>query len=196
MRALIRTVMMMAMMLAFGVVRGEETALTAIPYANADGTSETLAQYKGKVLLIVNTASKCGFTKQYADLQAVYDKYKDRGLVVVAFPANDFGHQEPGTNAEIQQFCSTKFGVTFPVKGKMVVKGDAKSPLYKALTGETSPKSGEVLWNFEKFLIDRDGKIVERWRSMTKPTADSVTAEIEKALGPVAAAPAGEQKKG
>lgn len=189
-------VMAVMMSVLFGTVRAEQSgsALTMIPYENADGTSETLAQkYPGKVLLIVNTASKCGFTKQYADLQKVYDQYKDRGLVVIAFPSNQFGGQEPGSNEEIQEFCSTKFGVTFPVKAKTNVKGKSKSPLFEALTGDASPRNGEILWNFEKFLIDRDGKLVDRWRSITKPSDSGVIEEIEKALG---AAPAGEKKAG
>ena len=183
MRSLIRAVMLMALAMVFGVVRGEGAALTAIPFADAKGTSETLAQYHGKVLLVVNTASKCGYTKQYADLEKIYAQYKDRGLVVVAFPSNDFGGQEPGTNLQIQEFCSSKFGVTFPVKGKMPVLGPQKSPLYAALTGAASPKPGEIKWNFEKFLIDRDGKIVDRWISKVTPSDPAITGAIEKALG-------------
>jgi glutathione peroxidase len=149
-----------------------------------DGTATNLAACKGKVMLIVNVASKCGFTGQYAGLQKLYDTYKDRGLVVLGFPANDFLRQEPGTNEEIQQFCTTKFNVTFPMFSKIAVTGGDMHPLYRFLTGkETNPGfSGGIKWNFTKFLVGRDGTVIARFGSMTQPEHEKVTAAIEKAL--------------
>lgn len=165
----------------------QETAMANLwmytAYDNTDGTSETLAQkYPGKALVVVNTASKCGYTKQYAGLEALYQKYKDQGLVVVAFPSNDFGGQEPGTDEEIKTFCETKFNVTFPIKKKMPTAGDAKSPLYKVLTGPSSATPGEVAWNFEKFVIGRDGAIVARFKSKVTPDSPEMDAAVQKAL--------------
>lgn len=154
-----------------------------VTYSNADGTTETLASaYPGKAVLVVNTASQCGYTPQYAGLESLFQKYKDRGLVVVAFPSNDYGGQEPGTDAEILEFCSTRFNVTFPVKAKMPTKGPGKSPLYAALTGPQSPFPGEVGWNFEKFLLDPSGKVVARFKSSVKPESDQLVAAVENAL--------------
>ena len=147
-----------------------------------DGTEVDLASYKGKVVLIVNVASRCGYTGQYAGLQKLYDAYKDKGLVVLGFPANEFGSQEPGTDAEIATFCSSKYGVTFDMFSKIVVKGADKSPLYKTLTESADPK-GEVGWNFEKFLIGRDGKVVGRYKSGVAPDDATLKAAIETALG-------------
>lgn len=153
------------------------------PYADADGTSRTLAlEFPGKAIVVVNTASRCGYTKQYDGLEALYQQHKDAGLVVVAFPSNDFGGQEPGTDAEILTFCQTKFNVTFPIKRKMPTKGDAKSPLYAALTGPGSPTPGEVAWNFEKFVIARDGRIVARFPSKVTPESDELKQAVTKAL--------------
>jgi len=149
-----------------------------------DGVPTPLAAYKGQVLLIVNVASRCGFTGQYDGLQKVYDNYKDRGLVVLGFPANDFLGQEPGSNAEIAQFCSLKYHVTFPMFEKIVVTGRDMHPLYKYLTDkQTNPEfSGRITWNFNKFLIGRDGRIVARFGSRTAPEHKDVNAAIEKAL--------------
>jgi glutathione peroxidase len=147
-----------------------------------DGKPQALSVYKGQVLLIVNTASKCGFTKQYAELQTLYDKYKDRGFVVLGFPANNFGGQEPGTNEEIQQFCTTRFSVTFPMFGKISVKGDDMNPLYVWLT--TTQNGRPVTWNFNKFLIGRDGTLIAYFGSRTTPESAELTAAIEKALNP------------
>ena len=146
-----------------------------------DGTEVDLAGYKGKVVLIVNVASRCGYTGQYAGLQKLYDTYKDKGLVVLGFPANEFGAQEPGTDAEIATFCSSKYGVTFDMFSKIVVKGADKAPLYKALTEGATP-AGEVGWNFEKFLIGRDGAIVGRYKSGVAPDDAKLKAAIEAAL--------------
>jgi glutathione peroxidase len=146
-----------------------------------DGTEVDLASYKGKVVLVVNVASRCGYTGQYAGLQKLYDSYKDKGLVVLGFPANEFGAQEPGTDAEIATFCSSKYGVTFDMFSKIVVKGAGKAPLYQALIESADPK-GEVGWNFEKFLIGRDGKVVGRYKSGVAPDDATLKAAIEAAL--------------
>jgi len=149
-----------------------------------DGKDVRLKSYKGKVVMVVNTASKCGYTPQYEGLQALYDKYKDKGLVILGFPANNFGGQEPGTEAEIKEFCTSKYKVTFPMFAKISVKGEDQHPLYAYLTSkETNPNfGGDVSWNFNKFLIDRSGKIVGRFTSKDKPMADSLIAEVEKHL--------------
>jgi glutathione peroxidase len=158
-------------------------SLYDLPLKDIDGKDTSLKAYQGKVLLIVNVASKCGYTKQYKPLEAVYRKYKDKGLVVLGFPSNDFGGQEPGTLAEIKQFCSSKYDVSFPMFDKVKVRGGAdQHPLYVALTGKDSPVPGEVKWNFGKFLIGRDGKILARFGSGDEPDAEKVTQAIEAAL--------------
>lgn len=157
--------------------------LGAIPFKTIDGKETSLADYKGKVVLVVNTASKCGLTKQYAALEAIFDKYKARDFVVLGFPCNDFGNQEPGTLEDIQEFCSTKFDVSFPLMEKIHVKGKDRHPLYTALTGKDGAFPGDVKWNFGKFLIDRDGKPLARFEPRQKPDSDEVVAAIEKALG-------------
>src|SRR5476651_2539594 len=140
-----------------------------------DRQAFSLAKYKGKKVLIVNTASKCGFTPQYAELQKLADLYKDK-LVVVGFPANNFGQQEPGTATEIKTFCSQRYGVTFPLSEKVSVKGDDICPLFKYLTEAPNPEfTGEIKWNFEKFLIDKDGKLIHRFRSQTTPMSTDIT---------------------
>lgn len=156
-----------------------------IAVTRIDGTATNLGACQGQVMLIVNVASRCGFTGQYAGLQKLYETYKDRGLVVLGFPANDFLRQEPGTNQEIAEFCSTKFHVTFPMFEKIPVTGDNMHPLYKFLTGkETNPEfSGRISWNFTKFLVGRDGKILGRFGSRTGPEDKTVIAAIETALG-------------
>jgi glutathione peroxidase len=150
-----------------------------------DGQPATLGAYSGKVVLLVNVASKCGFTPQYAGLEAVYEKYKDRGLVIVGFPANNFMQQEPGTDEEIKKFCSNKYNVTFPMMSKVSVKGDDQTPLYGFLTGKsTDPQfAGDIKWNFTKFLFDRNGKPVARFEPNVTPDSPQVTAAIESALG-------------
>jgi len=149
-----------------------------------DGETVDLHDYEGKVVLIVNVASKCGLTPQYAGLQDLYQKYQDKGLVVIGFPCNQFGRQEPGTNAEVKQFCSTKYDVTFPMMSKIEVNGDDAAPLYKYLTSkEVGPAdAGPISWNFEKFLIGRDGELVHRFSPRTKPTDPKLVQEIESAL--------------
>lgn len=150
-----------------------------------DGKAVDLSDYKGKVILLVNVASKCGFTPQYEGLQALHEKYKDQGLVVVGVPANEFGKQEPGTDAEIQQFCKLNYDVTFPMLSKIVVKGESIHPLYAFLTRkETNPKfAGEIAWNFTKFLVDRDGKVIARFEPKEDPGSEKVVEAIEAALG-------------
>jgi glutathione peroxidase len=148
-----------------------------------DGKDLDLASLKGKVVLVVNVASKCGFTKQYTGLEALYQKYKDQGLVIVGLPSNDFGGQEPGSEEEIKTFCSTTYGVTFPMTAKVTVKGPDKHPVYKALTDGTGPFAGEVKWNFTKFLIGRDGEtLVGRFASGVKPEDPKLVGAVEAAL--------------
>jgi len=150
-----------------------------------DGQAATLGAYKGKVLMVVNVASRCGFTPQYSALESVYEKYKDRGLVIVGVPANNFGAQEPGTNEEIKTFCTRKYNVQFPMMSKVSVKGSDITPLYQYLTDSSSnPKTGgEIKWNFTKFLFDRNGHVVARFEPEVSPDSPQVIAAIEKALG-------------
>ena len=150
---------------------------------NIDGKGIPLAQYQGKVLLIVNVASKCGFTPQYEGLETLYEKYHDQGFEILGFPANNFGGQEPGTNDEIKQFCKLQYGVKFPMFSKISVKGDDMDPLFKYLTSEKNPDfTGDIKWNFEKFLISTDGKLLHRFRSAVTPQSDELTNAIEDAL--------------
>jgi glutathione peroxidase len=149
-----------------------------------DGQPAPLAAYKGKVVLLVNVASKCGFTPQYSALESTYEKYKDRGFVIVGVPANNFGAQEPGSNQEIKTFCSSKYHVTFPMMAKVSVKGDDITPLYQFLTDKSSnPQSGgEIKWNFTKFLIGPDGRVITRFEPEITPDSPQVTSAIEEAL--------------
>ncbi len=149
-----------------------------------DGREQKLADHKGKVVLIVNVASKCGFTPQYAGLEELYKKYADKGFVIIGFPANNFLHQEPGTDAEIKQFCTGTYNVTFPIMSKISVLGEDKAPIYKYLTEKETAGdfAGDITWNFNKFLIDRNGNIIARYPSQTKPQDPKLTGEIEKAL--------------
>jgi glutathione peroxidase len=183
------------------------TELQSIPFKRADGSETSLAEYAGKVVLVVNVASKCGLTPQYDGLQALYARYKDRGFVIAGFPANEFAGQEPGTDAEIQQFCRLNYGVDFPVHAKIVVKGPGKHPLYGHLTQfrseATKPgglkgaiaaakglvrermgggSEGEITWNFEKFLIDRQGEVVARFAPDVKPEDPALVKAIEAEL--------------
>lgn len=149
-----------------------------------NGTPTPLGNFKGKVMLVVNVASQCGYTPQYEGLQAVYAKYKDQGLVIAGFPANNFGEQEPGTNEEIGAFCKSKYGVTFPMFSKISVAGGDKAPLYKFLTDKASnPKTGgEIQWNFTKFLVDRNGNVIRRFESAVEPQSKELISAIEAAL--------------
>lgn len=147
-----------------------------------DGKEVDLSIYEGKVVLIVNVASKCGYTKQYNGLEAIYNKYKDQGLVILGFPCNDFGGQEPGTKDEIKEFCSTKFSVTFPMMDKVSVLGENKTPLFAFLTDNAVTGTKDIKWNFEKFLINKKGEIVERFVSKDEPEGEKITKAIEAQL--------------
>jgi glutathione peroxidase len=149
-----------------------------------DGKDVDLAKFRGKVLLIVNTASQCGFTPQYKDLEAVYDKYKAQDLEVLAFPANEFGSQEPGTDEQIKEFCSSNYKVSFPLFSKIVVDGQKIHPLYEFLTSKsTNPKfAGRIPWNFTKFLVNRNGEVIHRFQPQDNPSSAKVIGAIEKAL--------------
>jgi glutathione peroxidase len=148
-----------------------------------DGNPAPLAEYKGKVILLVNVASQCGYTPQYSALEAIYEKYKDQGLVILGFPANNFGAQEPGTNQEIKTFCTRKYSVTFPIYSKISVKGPDQAPLYAFLTKDTAPGiGGEIKWNFTKFLIDRNGNVVQRFEPAITPDSKEMTSAIEQRL--------------
>ena len=173
----------------FGAVLIMATSLSAgsgvysFTLNSIDGKPAPLADYKGKVVLLVNVASQCGYTPQYSALEAIYEKYKDQGFVILGFPANNFGAQEPGTNEEIKTFCTRKYSVTFPMYSKISVKGADQAPLYGYLTKETGAGiAGDIKWNFTKFLVDRDGKVVQRFEPAVTPDSKEVTAAIEKQL--------------
>ncbi len=149
-----------------------------------DGKPVDLSEYKGEVLLIVNTASRCGYTPQYEGMQAIYSKYADQGFKVLAFPANEFGAQEPGTDAQIKEFCSSNFDVSFPLFSKVIVKGQGIHPLFAYLTSEeaNSDSAGDIRWNFTKFLVDHEGKVIARFEPGVAPESPELTGAIEKAL--------------
>ena len=149
-----------------------------------DGPEQSLADYSGKVLLLVNVASECGNTPQYAGLQQLYRRYHDQGLDVLGFPANNFGSQEPGTDQEIAQFCKSEYGVTFPMFSKISVRGRDIHPLYVQLTSEPKPVGGDVTWNFQKFLLDRQGKVAAKFSPSTQPEDRALVAKIEELLKP------------
>jgi glutathione peroxidase len=153
-----------------------------IPVKDIDGKAATLNAYKGKVLLIVNVASRCGFTPQYTALEATYKKYSDQGFVILGFPCNQFGGQEPGSDEEIKQFCTSKYFITFPMFDKIEVNGANRHPLYELLAGKDSPFPGDIHWNFTKFVIGKDGKILNRFDSKIKPDSPEVIAAVEAAL--------------
>jgi glutathione peroxidase len=157
-------------------------SVSDIAVKDIDGKDVALKAYRGKVLLIVNVASHCGFTPQYKALEAVYEKYKDKGFAVLGFPCNQFGAQEPGTNEEIKQFCSSKYNVTFPLFDKIDVNGPNRHQLYTSLAGKDSPYPGDIKWNFSKFLVGRDGTILKRFESKVTPDSPEVTQAIEAAL--------------
>lgn len=148
---------------------------------NIDGKPVELTKFKGQVLVVVNVASKCGLTPQYEGLEAMHKKYKDKGLSVLGFPANEFGGQEPGTNAEIKEFCTGKYNVTFPMFSKIVVKGEGIHPLYKWLLDQTENKA-DIEWNFAKFVVGRDGKVIARFHPKTAPNDPAFVAVVDKAL--------------
>lgn len=178
-----KTLFLLAALLALAIVSAPAApSLYDVKLKDIDGNAASLKTYQGKVLLIVNVASKCGYTPQYAGLEALYLKYKDRGLVVLGFPCNQFGSQEPGTNAEIKQFCTSHYDVTFPMFDKIDVNGADRHPLYDLLAGKASPFPGNIGWNFTKFLVGRDGKIVKRFESKVKPDAPELVQAVESAL--------------
>jgi glutathione peroxidase len=153
-----------------------------ITVKDIDGKSVNLSDYKGKVLLIVNVASYCGYTKQYAGLEKIYKDYKDKGFEILAFPCNQFGEQEPGTNEEIKNFCSSKFDVSFKLFDKVDVNGKNQSPLYSILTNNEITGKSEIKWNFEKFLIDKEGNVVARYPSKVEPTSEELISAIDREL--------------
>jgi glutathione peroxidase len=156
--------------------------ITKIQVKDIDGKDVNLSDYKGKVLLIVNVASYCGYTKQYTGLEELYKKYKDKGFEILAFPCNQFGEQEPGTNEEIKNFCSSKFDVTFKLFDKIDVNGKNQSPLYSILTDNEVTGKADIKWNFEKFLVDKNGTVVARYLSKVDPQSEELISAIEKEI--------------
>lgn len=183
-----KVIMVGALCMVFNAKAEEVKKETLAPIYNIkvktiEGKETTLKQYKGKALLLVNTASKCGYTYQYEGLQTVYEKFSEKGLVVLGFPSNNFGRQEPGTDKEIATFCTQKFAVTFPMFAKLEAKGKNIHPLYKYLTDAKNSKfGGKISWNFNKFLISKDGKIINRFKPKDKPESNTVTKAIEDAI--------------
>jgi len=177
-----RLLALLASFLSLAMHAAETPDLATIPYKDIEGKDTSLAATKGKVFLVVNVASECGYTGQYAALEALYRKHKAAGLVVVGFPCNDFGGQEPGTEPQIRKFCSDRFQVTFPLAAKVSIKGKAPHPLFAALTGKAAGLPGAVSWNFNKFLVDKDGKLLARFDSSVEPDASEIAAVLAKAL--------------
>jgi glutathione peroxidase len=174
--------LLLCSLIAMTTLATHAASIYDIKLKDIDGKDTTLAAYKGKVVLIVNVASKCGYTKQYAGLETIYQKYKDQGFVILGFPCNQFGGQEPGTNEEIKQFCSSKYSVTFPLFDKIEVNGAQRHPLYVSLAGKDSPFPGDIKWNFNKFLIGKDGQILKRFDSKVAPESEELTQAITSAL--------------
>ena len=164
------------------MISAHAQSLHDIALQDIDGKNTTLSPYKGRVLLIVNVASACGYTPQYEGLQSIFARYEKRGLTVLGFPCNQFGAQESGSNAEIKEFCSANFHVTFPMFAKIDVNGAGRHPLYTAMAGNSSPFPGDISWNFNKFLVGRDGKILARFGSGAAPESPEVVKAIEAAL--------------
>jgi glutathione peroxidase len=180
-----KLILILMLCVACASLSAEPKSIYDFTMRSIDGQQVSLKSYHGKVVLLVNVASRCGFTPQYAGLEAVYEKYKDRGLVIVGIPANNFAQQEPGTDEEIKKFCSSKYNVSFPMMSKVSVLGDDKTPLYVFLTAKDSDPqfSGDIKWNFTKFLFDRHGNPVARFEPNVTPDSPQVTAAIESALG-------------
>jgi glutathione peroxidase len=176
--------LLLALLLCGTVIMAGEKSIYGFTMNSIDGAPTSFTKFQGKVVLLVNVASRCGFTPQYAALEKVYEKYKDRGFVIVGIPANNFGGQEPGSNQEIKTFCSAKYNVTFPMMAKVSVKGSDKTPLYEFLTDKSSNPQvgGEIQWNFTKFLIGPDGHPVARFEPDVTPDSPQVVASIEKEL--------------
>jgi glutathione peroxidase len=179
-----RKLVCLAVLCAAGVAMAASSSIYDFTLKSIDHQSVSLSSFHGKAVMLVNVASKCGYTPQYAALEKLYSTYKDRGLVIVGIPANNFMSQEPGTDAEIKTFCTNKYNVTFPMMSKISVKGDDKAPLYAFLTDKsTDPKfGGEIQWNFTKFLFDRNGKPVARFEPAVTPDSPEVIAAVESAL--------------
>jgi glutathione peroxidase len=169
---------MRVLLLAFLMMTGH-SSIQDFTLSSIDGKPVPLADYKGKVALVVNVASQCGYTPQYAGLESLYRKYKDQGFVILGFPANNFGAQEPGSNAEIKTFCSRNYSVDFPMFAKISVAGADKAPLYQYLT---QTGGGDIKWNFTKFLVDRDGKVLRRFESGVEPDSPELINAVETAL--------------
>ena len=187
-RALVRTGLLRAAAIIVGAAMSvaiarekPHTSVLSFTMKDIDGTDVPLSKYKGKVILIVNVASQCGFTPQYKDLEALYEKYRDRGFVILGFPANNFGEQEPGTDPEIKKFCTSTYGVTFDMFSKISVMGSDQHPLYKFITSDPV-YGGDVKWNFQKYLVNRDGKIIGKYFSRVTPLSPELTGAIEGAL--------------
>jgi len=174
--------LLLSLLAVAGIASAADTSVQTIPLKDIDGKETSLKAYEGKVLLVVNVASRCGLTKQYKELQALHEKFKDQGFTVLGFPCNDFGAQEPGSNEEIKTFCTEKYNVSFPMFDKLHVKGAEQHPLYSALTGKEGAFPGDVKWNFGKFLIGKDGKPLQRFEPKTTPDDTSVVSAIEKAI--------------
>src|ERR1700761_5679575 len=176
--------LMFALCAASVALPAQQKSIYNFNLKSIDNEPVSLESYKGKVVLLVNVASQCGYTPQYKGLEAVYEKYKDKGLVIVGIPANNFAQQEPGTNEEIKKFCSNKYNVSFPMMAKVSVLGDDKTPLYQFLTDKSANPTiaGDIKWNFTKFLFDRNGNPVARFEPATKPDSPEVTAAIESTL--------------
>src|ERR1700739_1610074 len=176
--------LMLMLFVAAGMTAAHAASIYDFTMKSIDGQPVSLKSYSGKVVLLVTVASRCGFTPQYAGLEALYEKYKDRGFVIVGIPANNFGAQEPGTNQEIKTFCVSKYHVRFPMMAKVSVKGSDITPLYAFLTDKTAnPKTGgEIGWNFTKFLVGPDGKVIARFDSKVEPESSEVTSAVEKTL--------------
>ncbi len=171
------------MLIGMFTLNNDGSSIHRFSVKDIDGKDMKLESYKGKVVLIVNVASRCGYTKQYADLQKLYEQYQKQGLVVLGFPANNFGGQEPGSNEEIKLFCSETYNVSFPMFSKVSVKGNDIHPLFKTLTTAPNPNfTGDINWNFEKFLIDKNGNLVHRFRSKTEPMSTELVSAIKKLL--------------
>jgi glutathione peroxidase len=178
--------LILTLLLAAGLsAAAQSKSLYDFTMKSIDGQPVNLKDFSGKVVMVVNVASRCGYTPQYAGLESLYEKYKDRGFVIVGVPANNFAQQEPGTNEEIKKFCSTKYNVSFPMMAKVSVLGDDKTPLYTFLTDKSQdPKfAGDIKWNFTKFLFDRNGNPIARFEPATKPDSPEVQSAVESALG-------------
>lgn len=169
--------------MVLGISNENPNSIYEFKLKNIDGKEVSLDSYKGKAVLIVNVASKCGYTPQYEGLQALYETYKDEGLVILGFPANNFKGQEPGSNEDIKQFCTLEYGVEFPMFSKVSVKGDDQAELFKYLTSLDNPDfTGDIEWNFEKFLISKEGTLQRRFRSKVKPQSEELVSAIESEL--------------